>query len=353
MKIAVYTIALNEEKHVERWYESSKEADYHVILDTGSTDKTVAIAKKLGIKVVKAKIAPWRFDVARNRALDAVPEDADYCISMDMDEILVPGWRQKLESVAGRGLTSIQNTFTYTFNPDGSPGMQFGSVRTHTRHDHHWEYPIHEAIMPNPGVLESRDLVDFEMQHHPDNNKSRGGYLPLLKMATEENPSDTRMAFYYGREQMFYQQNSEAHKVLTKFLDMPGAERSGDRSDAMIYIAKCCTESAEAEQWLRLAISTAPDRREAYTLLATRLYFQERFSEALSLEEKAIAIYKRPLFYMCDESAWNWEPWDIAAMCAWMLGDKNKALAYGTVAAKLAPHQERVQQNLRWFNGEE
>jgi len=28
MKIAVYTIALNEEKHVQRWYESVKDADY-------------------------------------------------------------------------------------------------------------------------------------------------------------------------------------------------------------------------------------------------------------------------------------------------------------------------------------
>ena len=50
MKIAVYTIALNEEKFVERWYESAKDADYLMIADTGSTDKTKRIAKKLGIK---------------------------------------------------------------------------------------------------------------------------------------------------------------------------------------------------------------------------------------------------------------------------------------------------------------
>ncbi len=71
MKVAVYTIALNEEKHVQRWYDSAKDADYLLIADTGSTDKTVELAKSLGINVIHIKIDPWRFDDARNAALAA------------------------------------------------------------------------------------------------------------------------------------------------------------------------------------------------------------------------------------------------------------------------------------------
>ena len=53
MKVAVYTIALNEEKFVETWYNSVKdEADYLLIADTGSTDKTIEKALALGINVV-------------------------------------------------------------------------------------------------------------------------------------------------------------------------------------------------------------------------------------------------------------------------------------------------------------
>ena len=88
MKVCVYTIALNEEKHVERWYNSSKEADLHIIADTGSTDRTVEIARSLGIQVYNIHIKPWRFDDARNAALALVPSDADYCVIMDMDEAL-------------------------------------------------------------------------------------------------------------------------------------------------------------------------------------------------------------------------------------------------------------------------
>jgi hypothetical protein len=45
MKVAVYTIALNEEAFVQPWYESAKDADYLLIADTSSTDRTVELAK--------------------------------------------------------------------------------------------------------------------------------------------------------------------------------------------------------------------------------------------------------------------------------------------------------------------
>jgi glycosyltransferase involved in cell wall biosynthesis len=69
MKIAVYTISKNEEKHVERWYNSTKEADFHLLADTGSTDGTVELARSLGITVHEISVVPFRFDDARNASL--------------------------------------------------------------------------------------------------------------------------------------------------------------------------------------------------------------------------------------------------------------------------------------------
>ena len=66
MRIAVYSIALNEEKHVERWYKSAQDADLVLLADTGSTDQTAALAESLGISVFNITIDPWRFDNARN-----------------------------------------------------------------------------------------------------------------------------------------------------------------------------------------------------------------------------------------------------------------------------------------------
>jgi len=99
MKIAVYTIAKNEEQFVERWYNSAKNADYLLIVDTGSSDNTITAAKNLGINVVSINVNPFRFDDARNVSLSLLPPDIDYCIALDMDEILVDGWRKHLEKV--------------------------------------------------------------------------------------------------------------------------------------------------------------------------------------------------------------------------------------------------------------
>ena len=81
MKIAVYTIAKNEEQFVKRWADSCKEADYRLILDTGSTDETTAIAWDIGVTTHHKEFTPWRFDHARNHALSLLPEDIDICIA--------------------------------------------------------------------------------------------------------------------------------------------------------------------------------------------------------------------------------------------------------------------------------
>ena len=53
MKIVVYAITKNEEKFVNRWFNSMKEADEIYVLDTGSTDNTVELLKELGVNVKK------------------------------------------------------------------------------------------------------------------------------------------------------------------------------------------------------------------------------------------------------------------------------------------------------------
>jgi Glycosyltransferases involved in cell wall biogenesis len=142
MKIAVYTIAKNEEQFVERWAESCKEADYRIILDTGSDDRTVELAEKAGVIVGTKIIDPWRFDYARNAALEVVPEDADYCIALDMDEILIPGWREEMEKATA---TRPRYEYTWSWNPDGSPGLVYSGDKIHARHGYFWKHPVHES----------------------------------------------------------------------------------------------------------------------------------------------------------------------------------------------------------------
>ena len=71
-KICVYTITKNEEQFAKKWAENMSEADYVVVLDTGSTDKTVELLKGGGVTVEVKPITPWRFDVARNESMKLI-----------------------------------------------------------------------------------------------------------------------------------------------------------------------------------------------------------------------------------------------------------------------------------------
>src|SRR5437899_2209749 len=51
LKVAVYTIALNESANVERWASSAVDADYRIVADTGSTDGTVERLTAAGVTV--------------------------------------------------------------------------------------------------------------------------------------------------------------------------------------------------------------------------------------------------------------------------------------------------------------
>ena len=93
MKIAVYAIALNEEKHVYQWLEATKDADVRLVADTGSTDQTVRLLQGApNVIVHQISVKPFRFDDARNAALALLPTDVDMCLSLDMDEIPQDGF---------------------------------------------------------------------------------------------------------------------------------------------------------------------------------------------------------------------------------------------------------------------
>ena len=124
-----------------------KEADRIIVLDTGSTDQTVSKLKELGAYVYEEKIIPWRFDIARNHSLDLVPQDADICVCVDLDERFEPGWRDNLERFWKKDTNRAQYRYTWNFNEDGSEGYVFWIDKIHARHGFHWENPVHEILV--------------------------------------------------------------------------------------------------------------------------------------------------------------------------------------------------------------
>jgi len=84
MKITATIITLNEERNIVRAIESLRCCDEILILDSGSTDRTVELAEKLGARVVEAG---WR-GYAGQKNWAAEQASYDWILSLDADEAL-------------------------------------------------------------------------------------------------------------------------------------------------------------------------------------------------------------------------------------------------------------------------
>ena len=343
MKVAVYSISKNEEQFVERWAASAKDADMILLADTGSTDNTVQVAKDLNISVVEIEVNPWRFDVARNKSLDAISEDYDYCIALDMDEVLLPGWREELEKMHELGVTRPRYKYVWSWNADGSEGLVYGGDKIHTRNNYEWKHPVHEVLKCS--ISETQEWCGVEIHHHPDTSKSRSQYLDLLALSVEEDPTDDRNAFYYARELFFVGKRDEACVEFKRHLSLPSAVWKPERARSMRYLA----ELEDTEEWLFKALAEAPERREGWVDLAKYYYSQEAWEGCLWASQKALEITNKPLEYLCEEFAWSFAPYDYAAISSYNLGLFDRAIEYGKGALLLAPDDDRLINNLTYY----
>lgn len=177
-KVCVYAICKNEEKFVKRWYESMKEADKIIVLDTGSTDNTVKLLQDLGVEVHTKEIKPWRFDVARNETLKLIPKDYQICVCTDLDEVFNKGWKEKILNNWDDDITRLRYTYNWSFNEYGEPATTFLLNKIHLRDNYKWTHPVHEVLTPI-GKENEKICEDIVLNHYPDCNKSRNSYLPL------------------------------------------------------------------------------------------------------------------------------------------------------------------------------
>lgn len=347
LKICVYAISKNEEKFVKRFCESAKDADLVLIADTGSSDNTVDEAIAAGALVHDICITPWRFDLARNAALALVPREFDVCVSLDLDEVLDPGWREEIERVWVEGTTRLRYMF------DWGSGVRFNAEKIHARHGYHWHHPCHEYIRADLRVPEVFAATDMQMvTHYPDHEKSRGQYFDLLELSVKEDPHCPRNAFYFARELFFYGRHDEAIERLKAYLEMPGAIWHHERCYAMRVMSQCFEQKGDlrqAEAWALKAAAEAPDSRDPWCRLAQVYYVMGRWEECLSAAQRALAVTYRENVYTCDPACWADQPYDKAAIALWNLGRFAEGLVAAQKALDANPADPRLMRNVLFF----
>ena len=335
MKIATYTIALNESKHVERWLEATKNSDVRLVADTGSTDGTLEMLAAAGVIVHRVTVFPFRFDDARNAALALLPDDVDLCLSLDLDETTAPDLYDKL-----RALDSTIHKARIWHNT----GNRWRCDRVHSRKGWRWVAPCHEVTTwfgdGEPVVVD----INADIYHLPDESKPRTGYLPLLEMAVRERPTDGRMWTYLAREYM-YAGDTEGllHAGEEAYFRNPwNPERAA--------VCRWIGTAKEDREWLHRATNACNREAENWHALAEHHYRKGEWD--LCIDAAGVGISCEPTtHYLRDESVLAWRLFDLLAIAQWNRGKYEDALHWGLKALAGNPDDERLQKNVAEYRG--
>ena len=351
-KVCVYAICLNEEKFVDRWYESMKEADEIYVLDTGSTDNTVEKLKEKGIHVEIKKIEPWRFDVARNESLKLVPLDTDICVCTDLDEVFLPGWREELEKAWCDNTTRLRYIYNWYLDENNKPIISFYYEKIHKRLGYSWYHPVHE-ILKYDGIETFSVTDNIILNHYPDRTKSRSSYLPLLEMSVEEDPNDDRNMHYLGREYMYYGKYNEAIDTLIRHLNLEKATWKDERCASMRFIGRCYKQLKrydEAKMWLEKAIEEAPYLRDPYMEMALLYYVLNDYDNVINYVNKALNIKDHTKSYINETFSFDYTPYDLLSISYYNKEEIDASKVFLEKAIRIEPNDERLNNNIKIIN---
>lgn len=183
-KIRVVAISKNEASCIEGFFKqfSTVTRDW-CLLDTGSTDKTIEIAKAAGVRV---ETGPFlNFEQARNEALNRFSSGADWIIMLDPDERLDSGTIKCLRELLANVPEDILLAPLDAQYPDGSV-RSFVPKPFAFRADPviRWIFKVHEKLIGSDrqAIVENALILHVLPLHDPERrSQSEGLYQSLMK----------------------------------------------------------------------------------------------------------------------------------------------------------------------------
>ncbi|MFA6541116.1 MAG: glycosyltransferase family 2 protein [Bacteroidota bacterium] len=291
--ITLSMIVKNEEQYLRECLDSAAPfVDEIVIVDTGSTDGTIEIAKEFGAKIFSI---PWNnnFSDARNEALARC--SSDWVLYLDADERIKPGDGPKI-----KGLITRQHAWAYTVLVEGEHWLPSGKVhqvnaypRLFRRHPKiQFEGAVHEQILPSIARL-------HKQVHSSDIGILHLGYGESLERVTEKSmrnislleqqllatPDDDYVKYQLGNSLVVVQKYSRAKEYLRNLEDSASLDRSIRASvcNLMVEIELSTMAVGAAEEWCRRSLRLVPEQVMAKWFLSGILAYINNYFEALQI----------------------------------------------------------------------
>lgn len=354
-KICIYAICKNEKQFVEKWLDNMKEADYIVVLDTGSTDGTFEMlqADPRVTRVEQKIYDQFRFDVARNDSMLLCPEDANILLSTDLDERFNPGWAQIIRDNWDDTITRGIYTYAWDHNQIGEARNIFKYDKMHTR-DYHWIFPVHEVLAPIDKEFKEKRLDFGEnvyLHHYQDLTKPRKFYFDLLKLACEENPENSHTRMLLAREYVLKKDYNKAIEEFLYVLKMPDVNQPNKRLvllNSLIQLAftyEAVNNYDECIWYCQEFIKEDKTYREPYFLMAEVYNLMKMYSLAEAMVKAGFEYGKQKYDWVERGNTWLGWGYDLLSVAEFNLGKIDEAIKNGKIATQHEPNDVRILRN--------
>lgn len=267
--------------------------DELIVVDTGSTDDTVAVAQAHGAQVLRYDWGePGHKAEARNLALDAAT--GKWIVVLDADEII----EQPLELrkwLQESGPHGVHVQF-HNVEPDNRVSLVWNQMRIFRRGLYRYQYREHEVPKPVAEGL-NEAVVGFNFIHCPPTERKpakTGPMLERLLLDVAENPGDPHPMYFLHRQYLHAGDWDKAIETGKQYLSIAG---DGDKCECYGNLAAAHQERGEtllSLQYLHRAIADQPARRIWWVRIAELYAEAGQCNIALGYLRGAMEMWRQP-----------------------------------------------------------
>ncbi len=349
-QLSLAMIVKNEAATIERVLKCARACcEELIVVDTGSTDNTVAIAESLGAKVYHFE---WinNFAAARNFAFQHCSKD--WILWLDADDVLSSQSQKRINELKQLDLDdSIDAVFMpyqLSFTAEGKCTYSVLRERLIRRKSGlKWEYPIHECIAVPYG--RAITITDAAVEHRPLAEKiveKKDRNISILEQAVLNGDKQPRNLFYYGNELRDHQRYDEAITIYQEYLEI--SDLDWEKYMALIYLGDCFAATNQGERALFSylnAVAIDSSRAEAFNKAGIHFYNQQMWQQAIPFFHAALSLPKPSCGFISDAD-YSWVPNDYLSICYSRVGEIEKAIEFTLKALPNSPDKSRLVKNL-------
>ena len=333
--ISLCMIVKNEERILARCLDSIEDLmDEIVIVDTGSTDRTKAIASRYTDKIYDYE---WTGDFAEARNFAFSKAGMEYIYSADADEVMDERNREafrrlkttllpEIDIVQMYYANQLSHGTIYNYDKELRPKL-FRRLRTFR-----WQGAIHEQVELNPVIYDS----EIEIRHMPENNHKDRDLAAFVRRTGEGDRLYKRLHNIYAKELFISGEDQDFLKAAAFFeSSCMDTERSADEiKEAACVVARAARIAGDTAKFFKYAMKVVACEGCAEICCELGAYYLgvQDVDEAVVWYYNAAYETESILNLRCSKEI----PLRGLARCYRMAGNETQAAEYDRLAAESA-----------------